>query len=47
MTILFYEDGLENLFKEHGEKVYNPMKDVLTQIDDPNIVLETITNRET
>ncbi|KAI9494113.1 hypothetical protein BDB00DRAFT_871641 [Zychaea mexicana] len=41
------EDGQENLFNEHGEKVYDPMEDVLTQIDDPNIVLETITNRET
>ncbi|KAG1607144.1 hypothetical protein G6F46_012510 [Rhizopus delemar] len=47
MTTFFYEDGQENLFNEHGEKVYDPMEDVLTQIDDPNIVLETITNRET
>ncbi|KAG2236674.1 hypothetical protein INT48_000671 [Thamnidium elegans] len=41
------QDGQENLFNEHGEKVYDPMEDVLTQIDDPNIVLETITNRGT
>lgn len=47
MTTFFYEDGQENLFNEHGEKVYDPMEDFLTQIDDPNIVLETITNRET
>lgn len=47
MATFFYEDGQENLFNELGEKVYDPMEDVLTQIDDPNIVLETITNRET
>ncbi|KAG2201003.1 hypothetical protein INT47_006547 [Mucor saturninus] len=43
----FYEDGQENLLNEHGEKFYAPMEDVSTQIDDPNIVLETITNPET
>ena len=43
----FYEDGQENIFNEQGEKVYDPMEGVLTQADDPNIVLETITSRET
>ncbi|EIE75786.1 hypothetical protein RO3G_00495 [Rhizopus delemar RA 99-880] len=37
------QDGQENLFNEHGGKVYDPVEDFLTQIDDPNIVLETIT----
>ncbi|GAA5807048.1 hypothetical protein MFLAVUS_000398 [Mucor flavus] len=41
------QDGQENLFNEHGGKVYDPVEDFLTQTDDPNIVLETITNRET
>ncbi|KAI9484147.1 MAG: hypothetical protein EXX96DRAFT_617095 [Benjaminiella poitrasii] len=39
--------GQETIFNEQGEKVYDPMEDVLTQADDPNIVLETITRRET
>ncbi|KAI8070246.1 hypothetical protein BDF21DRAFT_344764, partial [Thamnidium elegans] len=40
----FYEDGQENIF---NEKVYDPMEDVLTHVDDPNIVLETIPSRQT
>ncbi|KAG1448508.1 hypothetical protein G6F56_008922 [Rhizopus delemar] len=47
MTNTFYfEDGMDNLFDEHGERVYDPMEGVLTEITDPNIVLETITNRK-
>ncbi|KAI8082094.1 hypothetical protein BDF21DRAFT_338477, partial [Thamnidium elegans] len=42
----FYEDGQENIFNEK-EKVYDPMEDVLTYVGDPNIVLETITSRQT
>ncbi|KAI8881034.1 hypothetical protein K501DRAFT_189850, partial [Backusella circina FSU 941] len=42
----FYEDGQESIFSE-GEKVYDPMEDVLTQVDDPSIVPETITSRQT
>ncbi|KAI8095754.1 hypothetical protein BDF21DRAFT_329279, partial [Thamnidium elegans] len=44
--LFFYEDGQENIFNEK-EKVYNPMEDILTYIDDPNLVLETITSRQT
>ncbi|KAI8085257.1 hypothetical protein BDF21DRAFT_336529, partial [Thamnidium elegans] len=44
--LFFYEDGQENIFNG-GEKVYDPMEDVLTHVDDPNIVLETITSRQT
>jgi hypothetical protein len=32
---------------KRGEKVYDPMEDALTHVDDPNIVLETITSRQT
>ncbi|KAI7853465.1 hypothetical protein BDC45DRAFT_442250 [Circinella umbellata] len=34
----------DNLFYEHGERVHDRMKCVLTEITDPNIVLETITS---
>lgn len=30
-----------------GEKAYDPTEGVLTEITDPNIVFETITNRQT
>jgi hypothetical protein len=42
-NIFFYEYGQENVYNEQGIKVLDPMEDVLTQITDPNIVLETIT----
>lgn len=38
---------MDNLFHEHGEKAHNPMEGVLTEITEPNIVLETITSRQT
>ncbi|KAI8095842.1 hypothetical protein BDF21DRAFT_330184, partial [Thamnidium elegans] len=44
--LFFYEDGQGDIFNEE-EKVYDPMEDVLTYIDDPNVVLETITSRQT
>ncbi|KAI8884497.1 hypothetical protein K501DRAFT_128299, partial [Backusella circina FSU 941] len=47
MSTFFYEDEQENVFNEQGEKVYDLMEDVLTQVNDPNIVLETIISRET
>ncbi|KAI7903236.1 uncharacterized protein BX663DRAFT_507945 [Cokeromyces recurvatus] len=37
----------ENIFNEEGEKIYDLMEDVLTHVDDPNIVLEIITSRQT
>ncbi|KAI8094515.1 hypothetical protein BDF21DRAFT_96156 [Thamnidium elegans] len=46
MNTFLYEDGQENIFNE-GEKAYDPMEDVLTYVDDPKIVLETITSRQT
>lgn len=39
MTNTFYFDG-------HGERVCDPMKDVLTEISGPSIVLETISSRK-
>lgn len=38
----FYEDGQDNVFNEQGEKVFDPMEGILTQITDPKVVLETI-----
>ncbi|KAI9343348.1 hypothetical protein BD770DRAFT_329483 [Pilaira anomala] len=42
----FYKDRQENLLNELGEGVFDPTEDVLTQVDDLNVVLGTITNRE-
>jgi hypothetical protein len=47
MNTFFYEDGQENIFNEEEEKVYDPMEDILTHVDDPNIVLETIISQQT
>lgn len=38
----FYEDGQKNAYNDLGIKAFDPMEDVLTQITDPNVVLETI-----
>lgn len=46
-TVFLYEDGQDNLYNEQGEKVYDPMEGILTQISDPNIVLQTITSQQT
>jgi hypothetical protein len=43
----FYEDGQENVYNEQGIKAFDPIGDTLTQITDPNIVLETITSQGT
>ncbi|KAI7903457.1 uncharacterized protein BX663DRAFT_409748, partial [Cokeromyces recurvatus] len=42
----FYEDEQKNLHNKQRIKVYNPMKNVLTQITNPEIVLVTVTNRK-
>lgn len=42
----FYAVGQDNLYNDQGVKVYDPMEDVLTQITDPKIVLETVTNQK-
>ncbi|ORE10766.1 hypothetical protein BCV72DRAFT_198873, partial [Rhizopus microsporus var. microsporus] len=38
----FYEDGQNNIYNENGQLTYDPMEDVMSTIDDPNIVLETL-----
>jgi hypothetical protein len=45
-TTFYFEDGQDNVYNEQGKKVFDPMEDVLTQVTDPNIVLETVTNRK-
>jgi hypothetical protein len=42
----FYEDGHNNVYNKDGERVFNPMEGVLTEINDPNVVLETITSQK-
>ncbi|KAG0930795.1 hypothetical protein G6F57_011475 [Rhizopus arrhizus] len=38
----FYEDGQNNIYNENGQLTYDPMEDVMSTIDDPTIVLETL-----
>jgi transposase len=42
----FYEDGHDNVYNEDGEKVFDPMEGVLTEVNDPNVILETITSQK-
>jgi hypothetical protein len=42
----FYEDEHDNVYNKDGERVFNPMEDVLIEISDPNVVLETITSQK-
>lgn len=46
MSTFFYEDGFENLYNEQGEEVYDPMEGTLSDVINPNIILENITSRE-
>lgn len=41
----YYEDGQDNGYDEQGNITYDPMEEVFTQIDDPNIVLEILTSQ--
>lgn len=43
----FYKDGNDNLYNERRDKVLDPMKGILTKTEDPNIVLQMITSRQT
>ncbi|KAG1039067.1 hypothetical protein G6F43_012583 [Rhizopus delemar] len=45
-NVFYYEDGQDNLYDEQGMRVYDPMKDVLTEVNDSNIILETLTNHD-
>ncbi|KAI8881843.1 hypothetical protein K501DRAFT_161239, partial [Backusella circina FSU 941] len=40
----FYEDGQNNIYNENGQLTYDPMEDIMSTIDDPNIVLKTLVN---
>ncbi|KAI9487797.1 MAG: hypothetical protein EXX96DRAFT_476249 [Benjaminiella poitrasii] len=47
MTSIFYfKDGVDNPFDEYDERVYNPIEGVLTEITDPDIVVDTVTSRK-
>ncbi|GAA5802141.1 hypothetical protein HPULCUR_007602 [Helicostylum pulchrum] len=35
-SAFLYEDGHENVYNEKGERFFDPMEDVLTEISDPN-----------
>lgn len=43
----FYEDGQDNVYYENGERVFDPMEGILTEITDPRIVLEALANQKT
>ena len=42
----FYEDGHNNIYNKGGERVFDPMEGVLTEISDPNILLEIIASQK-
>jgi hypothetical protein len=42
----FYEDEHNNVYNKDGERVLDPMEGVLTEISDPNVILETITSQK-
>ncbi|KAI9365188.1 hypothetical protein BD770DRAFT_336835, partial [Pilaira anomala] len=46
-NVLYYEDGPDNPYDEQGMRVCDPMEDVLTEVNDSNIILETLTNQKT
>lgn len=43
-TLSFYKDGQNNIYDEGGHLKYDPIEDVMSTVDDPNIVLETSTH---
>jgi hypothetical protein len=43
----FFYDGQDNLYNEQGVKVYDPMGDILTEINDPNMILQRVTGQST
>jgi hypothetical protein len=44
-NIFFYEDGHNNVYNEEGERVFDPIEGVLTDVSDPNVILETIASQ--
>ena len=43
-SFFFYKDRQNNIYNENGQLTYDPMEDVMSIIDDPNIVFETLVN---
>ena len=43
----FYEDRHDNAYNKNGERVFDLMQGMLTEISEPNVVLETITSQKT
>lgn len=39
--------NLRILYDEQGMRVYDPMEDVLTEVNDSKTILETLTNKKT
>ena len=46
LNAFYFEYGQENDYNDRGQKSFDPMEDILTQIKDSNIVLETVTSRQ-
>jgi hypothetical protein len=42
----FYEGEHNNAYNKDGERVFDPMEGVFTEISDPSVVLETITSQK-
>ena len=42
----FYEDEHDNVYNKDGERVFDLMEGMLTEISDSNVVLETITSQK-
>ncbi|EIE83510.1 hypothetical protein RO3G_08215 [Rhizopus delemar RA 99-880] len=46
LLCLFGPNGHDNVYNKDGERVFDQMEGVLTEISDPNVVLETITSQK-
>lgn len=42
MSVFFYEYGQDTLCSEKDQLSYGPMEDVMSTVDDPNILLEIL-----
>ncbi|KAG1471356.1 hypothetical protein G6F56_002169 [Rhizopus delemar] len=42
MNSFFYGDRQNNIYNESGQLTYDLMEDIMSTIDDPNIVFETL-----
>jgi hypothetical protein len=46
LDTFYFENGQENVYNDRGQKEFNPVTDILTQIKDTNIIPETVTGRQ-